>query len=281
MSSVRSVLSLVREEDEFPSVETNAAEMVVFHILSELNSMDDLFNAALITKGFHHIFKQNELELMRDTLQKQCAPAWEYLETCLNVEEDEDNSAAPVPEYTALTYFQAYKSDMAVVSSVKQLILDQCPMLLTADTLSALRTGTSPRADAALFRIWTFCKIFGSNKGREDDVVAQMDWLRGGLLAHQDTCSSTISNHDSFYISNVLLSAPEHFARGNENGLSAEELYDMLEMWSCLIKLTRGVVGKTEQARQFGIFDETDIGGGDVDGEEAMLGMRSSCPDLS
>lgn len=233
--------------------------------------MDDLFNAALITKGFHHIFKQNELELMRNALRKQCAPAWEYLESCLGAEEEDEDSAAPTPDYTPSAYFQSYKSAMAVSSSLKQLILEQCPGLLTADTLSALKRGQSARVDRALFRIWTFCQVFGSNKGREDDIVAQMDWLRGGLIAHQDTCSSTISTHDSFYISNVLLSAPEHFAQGNADGLSAEDLYDMLEMWNCLVKLTSGLAGKMEQARQFGVFDEADVAGGDVDGEEAML----------
>jgi hypothetical protein len=156
------------------------------------------------------------------------------------------------------------------------MIEQQCSTLLTADTLNALRQGESPRVDAALYRIWTFCRVFGYGKGREDDIVAQMDWLRGGLLAHQDSCTSTISNHDSFYMSTVLLNAPEHFAQGNAGGLSAEELYDMLEMWNCLAKLTSGVIGKTEQARQFGIYDETDIAGGDVDGEEAMLGMLNS-----
>jgi hypothetical protein len=276
MSSVRSVLSLVREEDEFPSVETNTAEIVVYHILSNLESMDDLFNAALITKGFHHVFKDHELELMQTVLQKQCPPAWEFRESCLDGEKHEDDSAAPLPEHTPSTYFQGYKADFITVTSLKHTIEQQCSTLLTADTLSALRQRESPRVDAALYRIWTFCRIFGFGKGREDDIVAQMDWLRGGLIAHQDACTSTISSHDSFYMSNVLLNAPEHFAQGNANGLSAEELYDMLEMWNCLTKLTSGITGKTEQARQFGIFDETDIAGGDVDGEEAMLGKLNS-----
>lgn len=271
MSSVRSVLSLVREEDEIQSVEMNAAEMVVYQILSSLDSMDDLLNAALITRGFHQVFKEHELELMCNALHRQCPPAWEYRESCLGGEEDEENSAIPVAEYTPETYFRGYKSDVAIVAPLTQLIVQQCPENLTSDTLNALIRGDSARTDAALFRIWTFCHIFGSNKGREDDIVAQMDWLRGGILAHQDSCTSTISNHDSFYISNVLLSAPEHFAQGNAGGLSAEELYDVLEMWTCLTKLTSGITGKTEQARQFGIFDEADITGGDVDGEEAML----------
>jgi hypothetical protein len=272
MSSVRSVLSLVREEDEFQHVDSGAAEAVVYHILSQLDTLDDLFNAALITRGFHQIFKRHELELMRRTLRKQCAPAWEFRESCLPVDGDEDNSAAPLPDYTPSAYYQGYKADMATLMSVKQLILQKCHSLLRIETSTALKRGDSSRADAALFRIWTFCQIFGSNKGREDDIVAQMDWLRGGVLAHQESCTSTISTHDSFYISNVLLSAPEHFAQGNAGGLSAEDLFDMLEMWSCLVQLMGGVVGQTQQARQFGIFDETDVAGGDIDGEEAMLG---------
>jgi hypothetical protein len=272
MSSVRSFLSLVREEDEFQHVDSNSAENVVFYILSSLETMDDLFNAALITKGFHSIFKRHELELMRETLRKECAPAWEFRESCLPVDEDEDNSAAPPPDYTPEAYFQGYKADMATVMSLKQLILQHCPTLLRAETSDAMKYGEHSRVDIALFRIWTFCQIFGSNKGREDDIVAQMDWLRGGILAHQESCTSTISTHETLYISNVLLSAPEHFARGNVGGLSAEDLYDMLEMWSCLTKLTSGIAGKTQQARQFGVFDETEVMGGDVDGEEAMLG---------
>jgi hypothetical protein len=272
MSSVRSVLSLVREEDEFVHVDASDAEMVVYHILSKSETMDDLFNAALITRGFHQIFKQHELGLMRQTLHKQSAPHWEFRESCLSVDEDEDNSALPAPEYTPTTYYQGYMADIAAVGSLKQLVLKQCASLLRVDSLTGVNSGDSPRVDAALFRIWTFCQVFGSNKGREDDIVAQMDWLRGGVLAHQESCTSTISTHDSFYISNVLLSAPEHFAKGNAGGLSAEDLYDMLEMWSCLTKLTSGLAGKTQQARQFGVFDETDVAGGDIDGEEAMLG---------
>ena len=117
-----------------------------------------------------------------------------------------------------------------------------------------------------------FCKIFGCDKDREDDLIAQMDWLRGGVLAHQDSCSSTISSSDSFYISSVLLGAPDHFAKGNNGGLNAEELYDMLEMWNCLTTITSSLVGETDQARQYGVFDYTNVQGGDIDGEEDMLG---------
>jgi hypothetical protein len=158
---------------------------------------------------------------------------------------------------------------------LKELIFERCQSLLRAETIAQLSNGSpftsSSRADSALWRIWTFCRIFGCDKGREDDLIAQMDWLRGGVLAHQDSCMSTISSSDSFYISSVLLSAPDHFAKGNKGGLTAEELYDMLEMWNCLSSVTGALVGQMEQARQFGVYDHTDIQGGDIDGEETML----------
>ena len=46
----------------------------------------------------------------------------------------------------------------------------------------------------------------------------------------------------------------------------------MTELWNCFNWLVQGLEGRTEQARQFGVFDNTEVRGGDIDGEEAMLG---------
>jgi hypothetical protein len=277
VDSVRSVLSLVAEDDEFTKVDAQAAEVVVYHILSKLSSMQDLFNTAVSNKAFYRVFKNNELKLMREVLHTTCPAAWECTETnLLNTEAAEPDSAAPAPEITPSSYFLAYSSDADIIDNVKEMLLERCQSLLRTEMLAEIQAedpSESSRVDAALWRIWTFCRIFGCNKGREDDLIAQMDWLRGGLLAHQESCTSTISTSDSFYISSVLLSAPEHFAQGNNGGLTAEELYDMLEMWNCLSSITGDLIGKTEQARQFGVYDNTEVRGGDIDGEEAMLGM--------
>jgi hypothetical protein len=274
--SVRSVLSLVMEDEEFTQVDAQAAEIVVHHILSKLSTLDDLFNTAVTNKAFYGVFKANELPLMRQVLSNMCPAAWEYRETdLLNNEEIELNSAGPIPEFTPTSYFQGYNNDVYVINNLKEIMFERCQSLLRAELLADMRNheaGHVSRADAALWRIWSFCRIFGCNKGREDDIIAQMDWLRGGLLAHQESCTSTISTSDSFYISSVLLSAPEHFALGNKGGLSAEELYDMLEIWNSLHSITGDIVGKTELARQYGVYESTDIRGGDIDGEEAMLG---------
>jgi hypothetical protein len=277
--SVRSVLSLVAEDDEFTKVDAEAAEVVVYHILSNLTSLQDLFNAAVTNKAFYRVFKNNELGLMRQVLHNMCPAAWEYRETSLlNAEMYEPDSAAPAPEYTPSSFFVGFCNDSDIIDGLKEMLMERCQSLLRVETVAEIQTENqtqASRVDSALWRIWTFCRVFGCNKGREDDIIAQMDWLRGGLLAHQESCTSTISTSDSFYISSVLLSAPEHFAMGNKGGLSAEELYDMLEMWNCLSNITGDLVGKTEQARQFGVYDNTDVRGGDIDGEEAMLGKSN------
>ena len=117
----------------------------------------------------------------------------------------------------------------------------------------------SSRVDDALFRIWTFCTIFGNNKGREDDITSQLDWLRGGVEAHQVDAQCSIFSRDSLFFNAGLLICSEHFASGNNDGLTAEDLYDMTELWNCLRTISQGIIGQTEQARQFGVFDDTDI----------------------
>lgn len=272
-------LSFISEEQE-RKITAKAAETVVFKILNELDTLDDLFNAALANKGFYRVFKRNELSLMRNTLKKMNPAAWEYRETCLtDMPNQEPETPKAIPDYTPTTYFETYTRDTYIIGALKILILEECQSFLRDETVQELKVHDPfhpSRVDCALWRIWTFCRVFGSNKGREDDIVAQMDWLRGGILAHQDTCTSTIASSDSFYLSGVLLSAPEHFGQGNKSGLSAEELYDMTEMWNCLNHITQAIIGRTAEARQYGVYDCTEVRGGDIDGEETMLGKYCS-----
>lgn len=271
----QSRLSFISEEQE-RKITAKAAENVVFRVLDEMDTLDDLFNAALTNKGFYRVFKRNELKLMRSTLKKMNPAAWEYRETCLtDMPNQEPETPKSCPEYTPATYFETYTRDTYIIGALKILILEECQSFLRDETVQELKVHDPfhpSRVDCALWRIWTFCRIFGSNKGREEDIVAQLDWLRGGVLAHQDTCTSTIASSDSFYLSGVLLSAPEHFGQGNNGCLSAEKLYDITEMWNCLNHITQAIIGRTAEARQYGVYDCTEVRGGDIDGEEAMLG---------
>ena len=110
-----------------------------------------------------------------------------------------------------------------MIGALKSLIKQNCQSFMRPETLMLL-DGEPPeaaRVDDALWRIWTFCKIFGSGKGREDDIIAQIDWLKGCILVHQDACAHSIFPMDALELHDAFVTAPESFARGNEGGLSA------------------------------------------------------------
>ncbi|KAJ9663120.1 hypothetical protein H2201_005791 [Coniosporium apollinis] len=256
-------------------VSTTAAEAITLKIFETLDDFDDLFATAIVNKAFYGVFKRHELSLMRKVLHAMSPSAWEHRETCPPwTFEPGTEYDGPKPEYIPETYLECYVRDSCTINAIQSLIHERCQSLLRPKTAAAL-VSTDPQESShvndALWRIWTFCEIFGCGKGREDDLVGQMDWLKGGELVHQQSCRATIMSSDSFGLSSVLMCAPDYFAKGNAGGLTAEQLYDMTELWNCLGTLVQGIYGRTVQARQYGVFDRTDLEGGDIDGEEAML----------
>ncbi|KAK5294739.1 hypothetical protein LTR16_001183 [Cryomyces antarcticus] len=259
----------------------STAEQVILQIFKTLHCLDDLFATAVLNKAFYRIYKQHELSLMRTVLRNQSPASWELRELSVpHPEGSVPDSEMPEPEYTPLTYLEYHKRDFQVIEALKSLILTRCQSFLRSDTVAALSSTDAKMAkpvDDALYRIWSFCLLFGSNKNREDDLVGQLDWLRGGAVAHRRSCTSTIvsvmNDFDVADTNGVLFNPPDCFGAGNHpgDGLSAEELYAMTELWNCLSVLLQGFQGCTDQAREYGVFDPTCIGGGDVDGEEAML----------
>ncbi|KAF1852126.1 uncharacterized protein K460DRAFT_402116 [Cucurbitaria berberidis CBS 394.84] len=259
-----------------------SAELVILNIFRGLDHLEDLFATAVLNRGFYRVFKRHELELIKSTLRKMSPPAWEFRQIAfpghdlLHAEELE--MTRPEEEYTPLTYLQLQKQDVHTIRAIKLYIKEKCQSFVRPEISHALISENpieSARVDDALWRIWTFCKIFGSGKGREEDIVAQMDWLRGGLLVHQKTCTFSIVSTEC--MSDTLVSAPECFAKGNEDGLTAEQLFDIMELWNCLGVLLQGFEGRTAQARKAGVYDNTDIRGGDIDGEEMMLDEWCYC----
>ncbi|EON66452.1 hypothetical protein W97_05550 [Coniosporium apollinis CBS 100218] len=256
-------------------VSPGGAETVILKVFEALDDFDDLFATAIVNKGFYSVFKRHELSLMRKVLHAMSPSAWEHRETCPPwTFEPGTEYDGPKPEYIPETYLECYVRDSCTINALQSLIHERCQSLLRPRTAAAL-VSTDPQESSyvndALWRIWTFCEIFGCGKGREDDIVGQMDWLKGGELVHQQSCRATIMSSDSFGLSSVLMCAPDYFAKGNAGGLTAEQLYDMTELWNCLGVLIQGIYGRAVEARQYGVFDRTDIEGGDIDGEEAML----------
>lgn len=250
------------------------ATAVLLRIMSSLDDLDDLFAASMINKGMYQVYKENELQLLQTVHRKMSPAASEFRQWCpISISSrasirsrSTDDEADELLTHTPQTFMQAHIRDTAVITSLKTLILDRCQTYLRPSTVAAFtetKTPQSRRLDSAFYRIWCFSTIFGSSKGREDDITGQLDWLKGGLLAHQNECGATVSTSLEFDMSSVLLSAPEWFAAGNrsrwgigdESGLTLEELYDMTELWHCLVALLQGYQGRTDQARANGVFD--------------------------
>jgi hypothetical protein len=279
-SSVDLVFSLqpVPTKDAKPTITAAGAEKVILNIFRHLDHFNDLFAAAFINQGFYRVFKRHELGLIKSTLRNMSPPAWEFREIAfpghdlLHAEDLE--RTRPEEEYTPASYLRLQKRDIQIIRAIKLEIMEKCQSFVRPEISAALTSACpaeSARVDDALWRIWTFCKLFGSGKGREEDIVAQMDWLNGGVLVHQATCTFSIMSTD--FMNDTLVGAPECFGQGNEGGLTAEQLFDMMELWTCLSVLLQNFEGRTVQARQAGIYENTNIRGGDIDGEEVMLGL--------
>ncbi|KAL4763584.1 uncharacterized protein BDW70DRAFT_7426 [Aspergillus foveolatus] len=233
---------------------------IVLMLLRHCSSLPDLFNFAVMNRQFYRVFKQNELDLIKTTVFQMSPPAWELREMSppwaseWQVLFDLD---APVPEYTPSSYLDRYTRDLYSLVRLKGLILARCTTFLRPETVRGLSGIDDARAediDNAFWRLWTFCRIFGCGKGREGDVVGQIDWLNGGVLATSQHASITMSISEPFGMNNVLLEPPEGFGRGNLGGLSHSQLYDMMEIWTCLGVLLQPIHGKCEAARKVGVF---------------------------
>ncbi|KLJ05537.1 hypothetical protein EMPG_10982 [Blastomyces silverae] len=259
--------------DQIPS---EVAKSVIYEIMQKIDNLEDLFNLAVINKAFYSVFHAHSLTLIKDTLFRMSPAAWELREICPPWEAEGDEAGdidMPVPEYTPNLYIHHYTRDLYTMVALKSLILVRCESFLRPDTARALAGLDETRCaevDEAFWRVWTFCKLFGCGKGREDDVTAQVDWLNGGRLAEAENRGTSIVMQYPAGVHSVLFNAPPAFSKGNHGGLSATELYDMMEIWTCLGVLLQVFHGKCKEARDFGVFDGLNVASGDVAKEESL-----------
>lgn len=257
------------------TISANAAELVLLRILQNLDNLQDLFATATVSRGFYRTFKRHELPLMKSALYGMSPAAWELRE--MSPPYPGLDATSQMLGYTPSLYLQHYMRDMYTMIALKSMILIHCESFLRADTITALAGGETERAskiDDAFWRVWTFCQVFGCGSNREEDIVGQMDWLRGGPLTSQQRLNPDLSNIEGGINKASICSSPKSFGHGNLGGLSAEELYDMTEIWTCLGVLVRGFHGKRQEASDSGIFQNAKITAGDIDKEDSVLGKH-------
>jgi hypothetical protein len=251
---------------------------VVLALMKNVDNLDALFKYAQVNRQFYRVFKHNELSLIKNALFNMNPPAWELREMSPPWNDNSNglkDPDAPVPEYTASSYLQHYARDVFALVRLKALIYARCGSIVRSETISGLTGENDVRAaeiDEAFWRIWTFCRIFGCGKNREGDINGQIDWLNAGYLAKKNKSGATVITAEPFFsMNNVLFDPPSGFGDGNGNGLTWNQLYDMLEIWNCLGTLVQGFNRECKDARVAGIFDGLDISVGDIAKEEAML----------
>lgn len=250
---------------------------LILSIMQNIDSLDDLFNFALVNKKIYLAFKGRELPMLKNALFKMSPPAWEMREMSPPWEMEWQLLTDPdsqVPEYTPTLYLQRYAQDIYTLAKLKALVLARCAPFLRRDTIRGLAGVDNTRAeevDDAFWRLWTFCRIFGSGKGRENDIAGQMDWLKGGVQAKNHFTSASMMTQP-FGMNNVLFEPPEGFGRGNLSGLSQKQMYDLTEIWTCMGVLLQPLHGKCIEARKVGIFDGMNVSDGDLAREETVLG---------
>ncbi|CAI7646293.1 unnamed protein product [Penicillium glandicola] len=249
---------------------------LILSIMQNIDSLDDLFNFVLVNKKIYTAFKRRELPMLKNALFKMSPPAWEMREMSPPWEMEWQLLIDPdsqVPEYTPTLYLQRYAQDIYTLAKLKSLVLARCAPFLRRDTVRGLAGVDNTRAeevDDAFWRLWTFCRIFGCGKGRENDIAGQMDWLKGGVQARNyTTLASTMTQ--PFGMNNVLFEPPEGFGRGNLSGLSQKQMYDLTEIWTCMGVLLQPLHGKCIEARKVGIFDDMNVADGDLAREETVL----------
>ncbi|RDW81484.1 uncharacterized protein DSM5745_05041 [Aspergillus mulundensis] len=236
---------------------TSHSRISIFHrIMQEVDDLPDLFSLALVNKASYLAFKSDELGLMKNTLKKNSPPAWE-LRQIKEIQCDAGN-----PESRALAanlYLRHYTWDLMQLARIKFLLHDFCEPLLSRDIVIDLRDPYDTRAgrvDAAIWRVWTFCHLFGNRKDRESDLQGQSRWLRGqrtGSVALPQVCRTSPDPSD---FNTVLFSPPDGFAQGNPStGLSRQELLDMVDIWIAMGALLDFLRKQTNLARQNGVFD--------------------------
>ncbi|KAH0551707.1 hypothetical protein GP486_007075, partial [Trichoglossum hirsutum] len=272
---------VVASEKQNDAIQRDAAWAIVLNILMSVDNLQDLFALARTNRGFYMTFKRNELKLIKNALWAMSPAAWELREVSPPYEKEEELLMdRPVPEYTPTSYLRHYSRDIYTMVALKSLILDRCEKLLRPETKTALAgegdDERSRKLDDAFWRVWTFCKLFGCNKHREDDIVGQVDWLKGGALANQEEkCSASVSfvqgTADACVSpTSCLLNPPEAFGKGNGEGLTRSQLSDMLEIWTCLVHLLSGFHGQCRTANEFGIFGPR-VDPATADGKEWLL----------
>ncbi len=215
--------------DELLEDETSPADQIIFEIMSNLKRIPDLIAAAQVNTGFYGVFCDRGLQLVKSIIMETAPAAWEYMETA--------HTTISHPS----VYLRTYHHALNILSDLRNAMFLRSQSTLrpeTMDGLMGVHREKQFKIDSALWRIWTFCELFGGDSGRDRDLQSQMAWLSGvpETLVSDRTTS---------------------FGVGNGQGLAAPELLLMAELWNALSTLLQESFRHAADARRNSLFAQT------------------------
>ena len=220
-------------------ITARTAEDVIYRIMAQLSRPEDLRAAALVSKGFLNTFQRNESRLVSKMMFKASRPAWETRRSIIVLRASTDFTLSD------------YQRDIRTLRALKSFILTNCLSHCRPKTLAGL-AGNDKEAeaevDSALWRIWTFCALFGENAAHDDVSPAQVDWLNGSTGTKSEKMGAG-------------------FAVGNGAGLSSKEMEDMAELWQCLRLLLSRFRNRHPEALRAGVLDQWNPSDGTIEEE--------------
>ena len=216
--------------DESFEEEASPADQIIYEIMSHIKRIPDIVAAAQVNTGFYGVFCDRGVDLVKSIIWDTSPALWEYMETTY-----------PKPEHPS-SYLRSYYRDLGYLSAVKNTLFLRSESTLKPDTMDGLMGANhekEQKVDAALWRIWTFCQMFGGESGRDKDSQSQMSWLRQGSEA-------SIHEKSAF------------FGVGNGKGLSIPELLLMAELWNALSTLLQESFRLPSEDHRNSLFAQTD-----------------------
>ncbi|KAE8384184.1 hypothetical protein BDV23DRAFT_177251 [Aspergillus alliaceus] len=240
----------------------------------QVNCFKELFSLARVNRAAYQAFKAHELLLIKTVLWKVSPPAWELRQ----ISEVMPRSSQQDPGSQSLAaslYLRHYARDLYILVRIKFLIRTYCRAILSNKTVTALDNPGSDEdtaIDDTIWRVWTFCYLFGSQKGREWDLAGQVQWLRGETFG-SDLPLVCCTSPDPSDIQMVSFIPPEGFAYGNRGPLLETQVQDMVEIWTAMHALLDFLRVDTLHARQHSVFDGFDIALRDIQREQSILNM--------
>ena len=202
---------------------SDAGHAIMFKILGQLHSVDDLKSVSIISRGFQQIFKAHENEIVTAVVLRENPVALEVLKAS-------SNELCPFS-------IRSYDKHIREFTFLNWLIGNQCADMLDPESLASMRSSSADerkRAEKVWWRISRFCQLFNAGNADHLNNDEQCNWLRRDSSGKDNVASGRLS-------------------------MSPSELGDMAQLWRCMAFLLDSFRGRTREALRFGLFSNCQL----------------------